>query len=618
VPTPIPTLVAVLVLCGSVSVASAQSIAVQQPVSVIVRASNANGSIHGVVRDEVGQHVAGVSVIAMGTTLMAAETDLMGRFRLALPPGEYVLRAIRDGYVSTFREPVRVFSSMLIEKDIMLVRDPLAPGGQATGSGEQLIAGVAPGGHAHTELAWRLRHLRRNVLRDEAPGGLTGTSGDTPDLAESGSGLFDRALYGSARAATAFFRNTDFTGQVNWMTTGSLALSGGPPEASFSGSVAYVSVGAPVGGHGAWSVRGALSPGEPSSWVLLGEYAAETDARHAFRAGVSYGALRPGRVDPAASTLTASVARSAGSAYMFDRWRIHRRVEVSYGLRLDAYDYVSDSPLGSSQLGIRVEVANRTWGVVEGVSLNVAPGAAEFRPPATPGLWMPPERTFSAIRQGSPLTAERVRRVVVGVDRQLGSGTVPRVLSLRRFEEHTTGQLATLFGFGPSGSAHYLTASVGNVGVDGWSLGLGGPMTAGLSGAIRYRLARVSWHRADSVGPLDDIAPSLVRGDADRLHDLSASLAADIVRTSTRLSVAYRLSTGFSLAPESSERAFGGRFEIEVRQALPYQPIDGGTFDVLVGIRNLYGELDDAGSIYDELLTMSPPIRFVGGIQVRF
>ena len=61
-----------------------------------------------------------------------------------------------------------------------------------------------------------------------------------------------------------------------------------------------------------------------------------------------------------------------------------------------------------------------------------------------------------------------------------------------------------------------------------------------------------------------------------------------------------------------------GRFSLEVRHELPYQPLRSGTLDVLVGIRNLYRDIHDAGSIYDELLTVAPPTRLVCGLQVGF
>ncbi len=621
--TPVPTLVAVLILSGSVIPASAQSVRPQPaPVPVFVRASTAGGNIHGVVRDEAGQLVGGVSVIAMGTTMAAAESDRLGHFLLALPPGEYILRASRDGYLSTFREPVRISPSALLERNITLVRlwgVPLAS--ETAAVIDQTAGGAAPGDHSHEDLAWRLRHLRRAVLRDEGPARSGDpASGDPAELDATAEvpGLFDRALQGLARRATAFFRDTDFTGQVNWMTTGAVDLRSGHRETSLTGSMAYLAVGAPVGTHGSWLVRGALSPGEPSSWVLLGEYEADPDERHAFRAGVSYGALRPGRDDAAAATLSIADARTAGAVFGFDRWRVGPGLEVSYGLRVDAYDYLAGTPLVSPHVGARIALPHRTSIVVNGFQLAVAPGAAEFRPPDTPGLWMPPDRTFSPLRQGSPLRAERVGHVDVGIEHTFGQPETARTVSVRRFRQSTDGQFASLFGLGQSGSAHYFTAAVGDVDLDAWSVGVRGRLVPHVRGLVDYAAGRVSWRRPEPIGPVKEFAPSVVRSEGEHLRDLAADLQAEIPRTATRVSMAYRLSSGFSQPGESGGPSFGGRFKIEVRQELPVQPIRGGTIDVLVGIRNLYLDLDGSASLYDELLTVSPPVWFVGGIQVRF
>jgi hypothetical protein len=607
------------VLTGSIDLAFAQSAQPQALATpVAVRVSAAGGSVRGVVRDDAGEAVGEVMVIAMGTVIAAASSDRLGRFTLPLPPGEYILRASRDGYVSTLREPVRIYSSAPIERNILLIRRRTADAAPA--AIEQLIAGTRPDDHAHSDLAWRLRHLRPNVLRDEAPArgrGEADAASAAPRAPDAVS-LFDRAFHGSARAATAFFRDTDFIGQVNWVTTGSVDLSGAAPAASFSGSVAYLAVGAPVGTHGAWSVRGALAPGEPSSWVLLGEYEAEADERHAFRAGVSYGALRPGHLDPSASTMALAGARTAGAVYGFDRWRVAPGVEIAYGLRLDSYDYVAGSPLLSPTLGARVALIERIAVTVEGVHLAVAPGAAEFQPPASAGLWMPPERTFSSLRQSVPLRAERVQRLAVGLERVFGDGDEARTVKIRRFREATDGQLATFFGLGRRGAAHYVTAAVGDVELDGWTVGVAGRLAPGLRGSVDYSIAGASWQHPHPTRLVGRLAPSSVRTGTERLHDLAASLDADVPGTSTRVSMAYRVSSGFSLTRQAAGPNAGGRFSLEVRHELPYQPLRGGTLDLLVGIRNLYQDIHEAGSLYDELLTVSPPTRFIGGIQVRF
>ena len=69
-----------------------------------------------------------------------------GRFQLYLPPGDYVLRASRDGYLSTYREPVRVVSTTLLERNITLTKQGVA----------SVIPASSADDHSHGDTAWRL------------------------------------------------------------------------------------------------------------------------------------------------------------------------------------------------------------------------------------------------------------------------------------------------------------------------------------------------------------------------------------------------------------------------------------------------------------------------------
>ena len=193
-----------------------------------------------------------------------------------------------------------------------------------------------------------------------------------------------------------------------------------------------------------------------------------------------------------------------------------------------------------------------------------------------------------------------------------------RTFGVRRFREATSDQAATLFGLGSRGASHYFIASVGDVEIDGWTVDLAGRLAPDVTGSVYYRAGRVSWHQNGLLPVVGRLAAAAVRPDRESLHDLGASIEAGVPGTPTRVLVAYRISTGFHPALESSPRRFGGRFSFGVRHELPYQPLSGGRFDALVGVRNFYWAADTPGAIYDELLTISPPVRFVAGIQVRF
>jgi hypothetical protein len=60
------------------------------------------------------------------------------------------------------------------------------------------------------------------------------------------------------------------------------------------------------------------------------------------------------------------------------------------------------------------------------------------------------------------------------------------------------------------------------------------------------------------------------------------------------------------------------RFDLQVRQPLWFQPTRNSHVDLLFSIRNLFRDARGEASWYDELLTVGPPVRMMGGIQIRF
>ena len=47
------------------------------------------------------------------------------------------------------------------------------------------------------------------------------------------------------------------------------------------------------------------------------------------------------------------------------------------------------------------------------------------------------------------------------------------------------------------------------------------------------------------------------------------------------------------------------------------QPTPNSHVDLMFSIRNLFRDVRGEASWYDELLTVGPPVRMMGGIQVR-
>ncbi|MEZ5316456.1 MAG: TonB-dependent receptor [Vicinamibacterales bacterium] len=628
-PRLIPALAVALACLAPAAAASAQTSRPAPPPALRL-AATASGGVQGVVRDAEGQALAGVSVIAVGSTLASARSDAKGQFRLRLPAGEYVIRATRVGYLSNYREPVRIQSSVLVERNITLVElDPVtaaAPIRAAMGLDDEAQPVMLPGAiadddHAHGVAAWRLRHLTRTILRETGETAANGARGERLEaeaFAARGSFL-DRALFGSARAARSFFADTEFSGQVNLLATGAFGADSGFLPGDWQRGVAYLSVGAPVGRHGDWHVRGAMTPGDLSSWVFLGEFQSRGDQAHAYRLGMSYGVqgdiTARGRYGSSMPD-----TRSAGAFYGADHWAVSRRLDVDYGLRLDRYDYVPGGGRLSPSLGVRAAIVPGLSVTAAASQRVIAPGATEFLPPESAGPWLPPERTFSALGNDRTLQAERVRHFEVGIDQALGrTGHAPTAF-VRRFHQTATDQVATLFGLDRTSSVgHYYVANAGNVALDGWRMGVSGQVTPWLGGEVAYTTARSDWSGVQMPRLVRWQAPSVPRTGAERLNDVTMTLDATVPEVRTQVKMAYRVSTAFSgLRRDADAPSPGGRFEIELRQALPYQPIRGGRLEVLFAVRNLFMDPADGASFYDELLTVAPPLRLMGGLQIRF
>ncbi len=565
------------------------------------------GRVHGFVRDAAGAAIVDASVLAIGTTVVAARSDAYGRFLLALPAGDYVLRATRTGYVSTYREPVKVRRAISLERVITLTRQT------------QAVAEAArvTDTHAHTELAWRLRHLPRSVLRD---GGADAAWMEAPSDAFPGqrkASMFWRAVDSSRRMA-ARLGTTDFDGQLNFVTTATARPSAFAAR-TLPRSVAYVVFGAPAGMAGDWRIRGAIGSGTESSWNVLGEYEAHGSESHALRFGMSYSAHAPKVSGPGApGPRSALEARSVTGLFAQDRWRVLDGVEVEYSVRADRYDFLAAPYLVGGRGGIRVRVWPETFMTVRAGRSMFAPGAEEFLPPPADGPWLPVERTFTALATGDPMRAESVRHIDAGLTREFGRAGRRRSLHARAFRQRTADQLATLFSTDADASpGRYRVARAGDVSVSGWAVGVSGALTKHLSGTVEYSRMAAQWDVTSRTVGLRRAAPSAVRDGDEWLDDLTATVEARLNESRTRVVVLYRANTGFARADVDADGP-GSRFDVQFRQLLHARPESDHRLELFFSVRNLFRDPASGRSAYDELLTVSPPLRFMGGVQVRF
>ena len=586
-------------------------------------AAVAEADFRGLVLDERGQPLAGAVVSALGVTTAFAISDPEGRFAFRnLPFGPYLVRAHLQGYVPARGRIIQVDQSTRGVSTIALTRL-----GDAEATPEVLAAGIAPVNveatsgdasetHDHGEVAWRLRHLKRSVLKQS-----TSLLDDFED-----DSLFDtpleglgRAVGAPARVATSILSSLPISGEVNLLTRTSFDR----PQDLFSvdtwtpRGVAFLSLAAPMSG-GDWTMRGAITQGDLSSWIVAGSYVRDESATHRYHAGLSYGMQRYLGANADALAAVSDGGRNVGSVYAYDNWTVNSRLTLMYGAKYARYDYLAHQGLVSprltatihgDELTIRATVSRR----------STAPGAEEFIPPST-GLWLPPERTFSPVSPRNGLHPERIDHYEIAAEREV-PGSV--VIGVRAFRQNVDDQLVTLFGVAPPGTAasmvgHYYVASGGDVETRGWGVSVSRDVTHGLRASIDYTYAGANWIRGSSDTPvLSRVAASVVRDDAESFHDLTTSVESVLPVLETRVFVVYKINTRFADAGTSAPGA-GTRFDVQLNQSLPFLNFSSAQWEMLVAVRNLFREELMDASAYDELLVVRPPKRIVGGVTVRF
>jgi Carboxypeptidase regulatory-like domain len=612
-----------------------------QPVARV--ASAAPGSLFGRVQDEKGSPVAGVVVSALGTTTTFAVSDHDGRFEFGtLAPGPYMLRAHLSGYVAPRAQMVQVRASARTTSSISLRRAGSTPvlaagigalvdGGDRSEEtpppardGVEGTAGSADSNDNHSETAWRLRHARRGILKDASvPFDLFADNNDHPG-GVTPVDLLSRAVGSPARMATSFFSDTPFSGQLNLLTTGTFNV----PQQLFSAdnaprNVAYVRVGAPVGDRGDWTVRGALTQTDMSSWIVAGSYATRAPARHRYDVGMSYSTQRYDDGSPVSRNGFADLARSAGTVFGFDSFSLSPAVTLTYGTSYSRYDYLDDRDLLSPRVELTLSTAANFRISAEASRRALAPGAEEFLPPAETGIWMPAQRTFSSLGPVDRFEAERTTHMGLGIERDFGVSTV----SFRAFSQQTDGQLMTLFDAQlpdePAAAAgHYFVGNVGDARATGCTAEFRTLIAGRIHGSVSYSFADAELMPAGDVRYLVLLAPSTLRPAHEAIQDLSTRLETNVPETSTRVLILYRVSNGFARAASdvdlASRPGLDGRFDVQVRQSLPFMNFSSARFEMLLAVRNFFRETSPDQSIFDELLVVRPPKRLVGGVTLHF
>jgi hypothetical protein len=592
-----------------------------EPVTRIAAADT--GLIEGRVTDEVGRPLDGAVISALGGTTAFAVSDKSGQFSLRqLPPGPYLVRVHLAGFMAARSAMVNVRPSSRSASSFTLRREGAAGAPRVT---EASVAAIgAPnsnpeksGERDESELAWRLRHLKRGVLRDADT--FVGVPADDDWFITDSFELLGRAVGTSARAAKSLFSDLALGGQVNLLTTGAFDNPLQLLQLDRTSSVAFFSVGASVADHGDWNVRAAMNQSDLSSWMLAGSYVVKARVPHQYRFGMAYSLQRYEGGNTAALRALSDTARNVGSVFAYDEWQISRYVSLGYGGNYARYDYMDGASPFSPSVSVTFTPA-ASWRMRASASRDVsAPGAEEFIPPSS-AEYLPPQRTFAPLSKAGMRMQER-QNYEFGVERVLNGAA----LGVRAFEQRIDDQTVTVFGLRRDDAAslgHYYVGSVGDATVRGVGVTFTHALTENIRGSVDYSLATANWtDRADPVeyAVLTSWIPSAVRPAVERIHDVTTSLETEIPSTATRVVVLYKLNNAFAAGDRSTTTpAFGARFDLQINQALPFMNFRTSQWEMLIGVRNLFHESLASASVYDELLVVRPPKRLVGGLTVKF
>ena len=602
--------------------------------AVAVNAAVVSGTITGVVSDNRGGPLPGAMVSLFGATMAMTVTDVQGRFSLdKLPAGDYTLRAHLPGFAASRREHVRVGPAAAAPYRLELRRldapvattgrmpdtlpaRPIIAAGFGLPAGESATAAPAgEGDHPHSDTAWRLRHLPRSILKDSTNNPAVLSEED--DAVAQAESMFGRTKLPSASVAAALFSDLPFSGEVNLLTTGVFAPGGlfdayGQPR-----GVAYLGIGAPTAA-GDWAVRAAMSEGDPSSSIVAGSFVSKRGPVHSSRSraavqhpGVSGG--QPGRARR--GERRQPERRRDLRARSLDRraWGVLRIRRPLRAVQL------SGAP-GVVQPARRLHAGARQGHARDGRAraADDRAGGEGFLSPAVAGAWLPPERTFSPL-VGRDLRVQRARYLDVLFEHEFSGAYA---IGVRRFFQGVDNQLMTLFGVemasGPRSVGHYYVASAGSVDAQGWAVRLSLPASKRVGGSIDYSRTRGRWTSRGDLGFLGS-GPSAPARASPRNSTTSRPPSTPTFRRPRRaLFVLYKINSAYMRrTADFSETGFDGRFDVQVNQALPFD-LGGTKWEVLVGVRNLFRDPNEVGSVYDELLVVRPPKRVVGGFLVRF
>ena len=410
--------------------------------------------------DDRGQPLAGAVVSALGSTTAFAVSDRDGRFAFRnLPPGPYLVRAHLQGYVPArgAHHPGQRRRSRPSSTIALTRRDRRRA--SRRGARRRRRPADATGGadgrrttHDHGEVAWRLRHLKRSVLKDAEPRPRRVSATTTRSSSDSLAGL-GRAVGAPARLAIGALRRRC---RSTARSTCSRRTSFDRPQDLFAADagvprgVAYLSLAAPTGG-GDWTMRGAMTQGDLSSWILAGSYVRARRRRAPVRGrAVLRHAALPGRQRRRAGGDVATAAATSASSTPTTTGRSTRAAASATAPSTRATTTSRDRGLLSPRASVTLAAERRRQPEAararrRAARSRPAPKSSCRRRPASGcrrSARSRPSRAHGASRRSGSITSK------LAAEREWAGDFV---VGVRAFRQRVDDQLVTLFGVAIAG-----------------------------------------------------------------------------------------------------------------------------------------------------------------------
>ena len=185
------------------------------------------------------------------------------------------------------------------------------------------------------------------------------------------------------------------------------------------------------------------------------------------------------------------------------------------------------------------------------------------------------------------------------------------------------GQLVTMFGVDlpnqpPADFGHYFVGNYGDVAAHGVRAGFRTAIASRVHGSVEYSLIAAAWNPGEDLDYWTQRLPAAGSLRSGRIHDVATTVEADVPETSTRVVVFYRVNNAFAGRRPDDNALVNSRFNLQVRQSLPFMDFSTAKWEMLFSVCNVFHEMAGDQSVYDELLVVRPPKRIVGGLAMRF